>query len=86
MKIFKIFRIDFFGKVGFQFMLILGLLGMYFDAAVVFVTKSSLLFKVAVAILCNKEVSIAEKKQIVREMMSETKFTPVKCSIFTSIT
>ena len=27
-------------KVGFQFMLILGLLGMYFDAAVVFVTKS----------------------------------------------
>ena len=34
-------------------MLILGLLGMYFDAAVVFVTKSSLLFKLAVAILCN---------------------------------
>jgi hypothetical protein len=37
--------------VGFQFMLILGLLGMYFDAAVVFVTKSSLLFRLAVAIL-----------------------------------
>ena len=36
----------------FQFMLILGLLGMYFDAAVVFVTKSSLLFRLAVAILC----------------------------------
>ena len=33
-------------------MLILGLLGMYFDAAVVFVTKSSLLFRLAVAILC----------------------------------
>ena len=33
-------------------MLILGLLGMYFDAAVVFVTKSSLLFSLAVAILC----------------------------------
>ena len=32
-------------------MLILGLLGMYFDAAVVFVTKSSLLFRLAVAIL-----------------------------------
>ena len=32
-------------------MLILGLLGMYFDAAVVFVTKSSLLFKLVVAIL-----------------------------------
>ena len=32
-------------------MLILGLLGMYFDAVVVFVTKSSLLFKLAVAIL-----------------------------------
>ena len=33
--------------MGFQFMLILGLLGMYFDAAVVFVTKSSLLFRLA---------------------------------------
>ena len=29
-------------------MLILGLLGMYFDAAVAFVTKSSLLFRLAV--------------------------------------
>ena len=38
--------------MGFQFMLILGLLGMYFDAAVVFVTKSSLLLRLAVAILC----------------------------------
>ena len=38
-------------KVGFQYMLILGLLGMYFDAAVVFVTKSSLFFRLAVAIL-----------------------------------
>ena len=35
--------------------LILGLLGMYFDAAVVFVTKSSLLFRLAMAILCNEE-------------------------------
>ena len=33
-------------------MLILGLLGMYFDAAVVFVTKSSLFFRLAMAILC----------------------------------
>ena len=33
-------------------MLILDLLGMYFDAAVVFVTKSSLLFRLALAILC----------------------------------
>ena len=32
-------------------MLILGFLGMYFDAAVVFVTKSSLLYKLAMAIL-----------------------------------
>ena len=32
-------------------MLILGLLVMYFDAAVVFVTNSSLLFRLAVAIL-----------------------------------
>ena len=39
-------------KGGFQLILILGLLGMYFDAAVVFVTNSSLLFRLAVAILC----------------------------------
>ena len=32
-------------------MLILGLLGMYFDAAVVFVTKNSLFFRLAMAIL-----------------------------------
>ena len=37
-------------------MLILGLLGMYFDAAVVFVTKSSLLFRLAMAILCRIEL------------------------------
>ena len=40
-------------------MLILGLLGMYFDAAVVFVTKSSLFFRLAVAILCK----VSEKYQ-----------------------
>ena len=39
-------------------MLILGLLGMYFDAAVVFVTKSSLFFKLAVAILWLVKFSI----------------------------
>ena len=33
-------------------MLILGLLGMYVDAVVVFVTKSYLFFRLAVAILC----------------------------------
>ena len=33
-------------------MQILGLLGMYFDAAVVFVTNSSLLFRLTMAILC----------------------------------
>ena len=43
-------------------MLILVLLGMYFDAAVVFVTKSSLLFRLAVAILC--AVSWLEKQKI----------------------
>ena len=36
-------------------MLILGLLGMYFDAAVVFVTSQTLLLKLAVAILCCRE-------------------------------
>ena len=37
-------------------MLILGLLGMYFDAAVVFVTNSSLLFRLVVAILCHPDL------------------------------
>ena len=47
----KIYFIKNVWKVGFQFMLILGLLGMYFDAAVVFVMKSSLFFRLAVTIL-----------------------------------
>ena len=38
-------------KGGFQLMLILVLLGMYFDAAVVFVTSQTLLFRLPVAIL-----------------------------------
>ena len=38
-------------KEGFQLMQILGFLGMYFDAAVV--TNSLLLFRLALAILCN---------------------------------
>ena len=33
-------------------MLILGLLGMYFDAAVVFVTSQTLFLRLALAILC----------------------------------
>ena len=37
--------------MGFESMLILDLLGMYFDAAVVFVMNSSLFFRLAVAIL-----------------------------------
>ena len=36
----------------FQLMQILGLIGMYFDAEVVFVTSHSLFFKLTVAILC----------------------------------
>ena len=39
-------------------MQILGLLGMYFDAAVVFVTKSPLLFRLAVAILWSFELFV----------------------------
>ena len=37
-------------KGGFQLMLIMDLLNMYFDAAVVFFTNSSLLFRLTVAI------------------------------------
>ena len=40
-------------KEGFHLIQILGLLCMYFDAVVVFVTNNSLLFRLAVAILCN---------------------------------
>ena len=39
-------------KGGFQLMLIVGLLGMYFDAAVVFVTSQTLFLRLALAILC----------------------------------
>ena len=42
-------------------MLILGLLGMYFDAAVVFVTKSSLVFRLAMAILWNEEMAFLHR-------------------------
>ena len=35
--------------MGFQLMQILGLLGMYFDAVVVFITSHSLLFRLALA-------------------------------------
>ena len=45
-------------------MLILGLLGMYFDAAVVFVTKFSLFFRLAVAILWKVKVNEEKKKPI----------------------
>ena len=45
-------------------MLILGLLGMYFDAAVVFVTSQTLLFRLALAILCYAifQCSLLKKK------------------------
>ena len=39
-------------------MQILGLLGMYFDAVVVFVTNSSLLVRFSVAILCGFTIRI----------------------------
>ena len=48
-------------------MLILGLLGMYFDAAVVFATSQTLLFRLALAILCIKRDII----KILSEFISE---------------
>ena len=42
-------------KGGFQLMQILDLLGMYFDAVVVFITKSSLLYRLAVVILWSRK-------------------------------
>ena len=46
-------------KRGFQLMLILGLQGMYFDAAVVFVKKTLLLIRLALAILWCSSTSYA---------------------------
>ena len=46
-------------------MLLLGLLGMYFDAAVVFVMKSSLFFRLAVAILCIKTSSVLKEIKMI---------------------
>ena len=51
-------------------MLILGLIGMYFDAEVVFVTNQTLLLRLAVAILCLatrniKSYSVPRKLQII---------------------
>jgi hypothetical protein len=42
-------------------MLILGLLGMYFDGAVVFVTSQTLLFRLALAILCSSTFFLIKK-------------------------
>jgi hypothetical protein len=42
-------------------MQILGLLGMYFDAAVVFVTSHALLFSLVLAILCQ---SLGQRKSL----------------------
>ena len=55
-------------------MLILGLLGMYFDAAVVFVTKSSLLFKLAVAILWIELRSNGVKRLFVEMFLLQREF------------
>ena len=53
-------------KGGFhQLMQILDLLGMYFDAAVVFVTKSSLLFRFTLAILCLALSVVVQTKKII---------------------
>ena len=58
-------------KREFQLMLILGLIGIYFDAAVVFVKKTSILFRLAVAILCWEISSI-----IYFQAFSMNKFFP----------
>ena len=42
-------------------MLILVLLGMYFDAVVVFVTSQTLLFRLALAILCSHKLRTPNK-------------------------
>ena len=51
-KFFKIYFIKKVWKAGFQLMRILGLLGISFDAAVVFVTSQTLVLRLDLAILC----------------------------------
>ena len=46
-------------------MLILGLLGMYFDAVVVFVTSQTLLFRLALAILCTNKVDLKPRHSLI---------------------
>ena len=46
-------------------MLIVGLLGMYFDAAVVFVTSQTLLFRLALAILCTNKVDLKPRHTLI---------------------
>ena len=52
-------------------MLILGLLGMYFDAAVVFVTSQTLFLRLALAILCK------ESKAFSPRMLSSDSFLTI---------
>jgi hypothetical protein len=44
-------------------MLILGLLGMYFDAVLVFVTSQTLFLRLALAILCQQGSFFAKQQQ-----------------------
>ena len=55
-------------------MLILGLLSMYFDAVVVFVTNSSLLFRLAVAILWKVLCSLYYRAVCITRNISETQY------------
>ena len=65
--------------MGFQFMLILGLLSMYFDAVVVFVTKFSLLFRLVVAILCSCP------KKLVESLFLTLFYNPDHCACALSV-
>ena len=74
-------------------MQILGLLGMYFDAAVVFVTNSSLLFRFAMAILCNVifniqlsnlDIHISKSPYEILRTLFEFKFDQMKVCVLLS--
>ena len=57
-------------KGGFQLMLILVLLGMYFDAAMVLVKTFLLLHRLALAILCTAKTSINHKLAVLTSSLS----------------
>ena len=62
-------------------MLILGLLSMYFDAAVVFFTMASLFFKMAVTVLCRTLLCMASLSTAFEDIHFSISFKKYHCTL-----